>query len=211
MFSPLVAGDDICIVHLQNHLISIFSIMATSFHAPAREELMPKGQLIYDNIHAAYGKVPNLFAFVGYSANGLESYLALQQAQAKGTFNAKERESVYLAVSEVNGCRYCQSAHTAIGKMNGFTDDEILQLRQGYHANPRLNAMVALAKEITETKGRPAQAALDQFFAQGFGNAALVDLVLLVADKIVANYLHNISQIEIDWPLAPVLETEAVG
>jgi len=201
---------DLCIVQTNKIFTLSDTIMTTHFHAPAREELTQDGQLIYDSIKAAFGKVPNLFAFIGYSANGLSSYLTFQQAQAKGTFKAKEREAIYLVVSEVNGCRYCQSAHTAIGKMNGFSEEETLQLRQGYHPNARLNAIVALAKEVTEQQGRVSEATLDQFFAQGFDNAALVDLVMLVADKIAANYLHNLSQIEIDWPLAKSLEPATV-
>jgi AhpD family alkylhydroperoxidase len=42
----------------------------------------------------------------------------------------RKKEVVNLAVSQLNGCKYCQAAHTATGKMNGFTDDQI-ELRKG--------------------------------------------------------------------------------
>jgi AhpD family alkylhydroperoxidase len=43
----------------------------------------------------------------------------------------QRKEVVNLAVSQLNGCKYCQAAHTATGKMNGFTDDQIIELRKG--------------------------------------------------------------------------------
>lgn len=138
--------------------------------------------------------------------NALNNYLAFQQGQTKGAFNAKEREAVNLVVSQLNGYRYCQSAHTAVGKLNGFTDEQILALRAGHSDNPRLQAIVTLAGEITRTQGHPSPASLNAFWAQGLGEATLVDLVSLIADKILSNYLHNITNIPIDFPLATELE-----
>lgn len=177
-----------------------------NFEVPTREQVAPAAQGIFDNLKSQIGMVPNLFATIGYSANALSSYLTFQTAQAKGTFNAKEREAVFLAVSQVNGCAYCQAAHTTLGKMNGFTEDETIELRQGISANPRLRAIVALAKEITANHGRPSIETLEAFFAQGFDNAALIDLIALVADKTLANYVHNVTQVAIDFPIAAPIE-----
>ena len=177
-----------------------------TFEVPTREQVAPEAQGIFDNLQKQVGMVPNLYATIGYSANALGSYLAFQGAQAKGSFNAKEREAVFLAVSQVNGCAYCQAAHTAIGKMNGFSEEETIELRQARSTNDRLNAIVVLAKEITQSHGRPSEVALENFFAQGFDNAALIDLVSLVADKTLANYVHNITQIPVDFPAAQPIE-----
>lgn len=181
-----------------------------TFEVPTRDEVSPEAQGIFDNVKKQVGMVPNLYATIGYSANALGSYLAFQGAQAKGVFNAKEREAVFLAVSEVNGCAYCQAAHTALGKMNGFSEAETIELRQGRSDNARLNAIVALAKNITENKGRANDDKVEAFFAQGFDNGALIDLLALVADKTFANYVHNLTQITIDFPEAQPIEAEPV-
>jgi len=154
----------------------------------------------------AFGMVPNLYATIGYSENALTSYLAFQNAQAKGSFTAKEREAIFLAVSEVNGCAYCQAAHTAIGKMNGFSDDDTVELRAGTHADTRLRTITRLAASITKNHGRPEAALLEDFFALGYDEKGLVDLVALVADKTFANYLHNITQVPVDFPAARKLD-----
>lgn len=177
-----------------------------TFEVPTREQVSPEAQGIFDNLQKQVGMVPNLYATIGNSANALSAYLAFQGAQAKGTFNAKEREAVFLAVSQVNGCAYCLAAHTALGKMNGFTEAETIELRQAKSAYERLNAIVTLAADITRSHGRPSASNVENFFAQGFDNAALIDLVALVADKTLANYVHNITQIPVDFPAAQPIE-----
>lgn len=177
-----------------------------TFTVPTREEVAPAAQEIFDSVNKKIGMVPNIYATIGNSANALGSYLTFQGAQAQGSYNAKEREAVALAVAEANGCSYCQAAHTTIGKMNGFTEAETLDLRAGTSDNTRLNALVTLAKDITLNHGRPSTESVENFFAQGFDNAALMDLVLLIADNTVTNYVNNITGIAIDFPVAKSLE-----
>jgi len=185
--------------------------MAT-FHVPTRDQVSAQNQQLFDNLQKGLGFVPNLYATFGLSDNGLGAYLAFQQSQTKGVFKAKEREAINLVVSQANNCVYCQAAHTALGKLNGFSDEQILQLRAG-HADfdPKLDALVKLAKAITETKGHPDNQLIDQFVAAGYPQNALIDLLLLIGDKIISNYLHSITQIPVDFPAAPALTTEAVA
>ncbi|MEL6191307.1 MAG: carboxymuconolactone decarboxylase family protein [Bacteroidota bacterium] len=179
----------------------------STYSIPTKETAKEGSKAIFENLEKGLGFVPNLYAYIGHSPNALQSYLAFQQAQGQGTFKTREREAVYLAVSQVNGCRYCQSAHTALAKMNGFTDEEAVQLRNGTHADEKLNVLTNLAADIQRTHGKPSQELLNKFFDLGYDEGALVDLVTLVSDKILANYIHNITQIAIDFPVAPELET----
>ncbi len=179
----------------------------SQFTVPTRDQVSPASQESFDGLQKALGFVPNLYATIAYSDNGLPKYIAFQGA--KTSLSNKEKEVVNLVVSEVNGCRYCLSAHTVIGKMNGFSDDEILDFRAGHSSNGKLNTLVVLAKDITENKGRVSPANLDAFYAAGYTNGNLVDVILQVSDKIAMNYLHNLTEIPIDFPVAPALETEA--
>lgn len=175
-----------------------------TFTVPTREQVSPANQTLFDHLHKAVGMVPNLYAAMAHSENGLGKYLAFQGA--KSSLSNKEKEAVNLVVSEVNGCRYCQSAHTVLGKMNGFSDTDILDLRAGKSANPKLNALVSLAKEITQTKAHVKSETLDDFYDSGYNHGNLVDLVLQISDKIAMNYLHNLTQVPIDFPLAAPLQ-----
>jgi len=174
------------------------------FKVPTREEVSPSSQQAFDTLNKSLGFVPNLYATVGLSENGLSKYIAYQEA--KTSLSNKEKEAVNLVVSQVNGCIYCQSAHTVLGKMNGFSENEILNLRDGNSTDPKLKSLVALAKDITENKGRVSTASLNGFYSAGYNDGNLVDLILQISDKIAMNYLHNLTQIPVDFPLAIPLE-----
>jgi uncharacterized peroxidase-related enzyme len=174
-----------------------------TFTVPSRDQVSTTSQLQFDKLQKTLGFVPNLYATIAYSDNGLARYLAFQGA--KTSLSNKEKEAVNLVVSEVNGCQYCLSAHTVIGKMNGFTEDEILDLRSGHSATPKLDALVKLAKAVSEHKGRVSPETLDAFYAAGYTDGNLVDVILQISDKTAMNYLHNLTEVPIDFPVAPAL------
>jgi AhpD family alkylhydroperoxidase len=176
-----------------------------TFNVPTREEVSPANQVLFDNLKKAIGKVPNLYATMAYSQNALGAYLALQGA--KSSLKAKEKEVVNLVVSQVNECDYCLAAHTYIGKLNGFSDEQIIEIRKGTASfDPKLNALAALVKSAVENRSKPEAALVEQFFAAGYTNENLVDVVVLIGDKMVTNYLHGITQVPVDFPPAPALQ-----
>jgi uncharacterized peroxidase-related enzyme len=174
-----------------------------SFTVPSREQVAPANQVIFDNLKAALGFVPNLYATIAHSDNGLARFLAYQNA--KTSLTNKEKEAVNLVVSQVNGCIYCQSAHLVLGKMNGFTDDQLHEIRLAKSSDAKLNALVQLAADITKTRGYSSSTLVDEFFAKGYTNENLIDLILQISDKTAMNYLHNLTKIPVDFPLAPAL------
>lgn len=175
------------------------------FTVPTREEVSANNQAIFDDLKGKIGFVPNLYATMAYSDSALGDYLTFQGS--KTSLSNKEKEVVNLIVSEVNGCKYCQSAHTAIGKMNGFTEEETIELRGGSASwDAKYDALVKLAKEITEFKGNVKPDTLEAFFAASYDKGTLVDVIKQVGDKVVMNYLHNLTNIPIDFPEAKELE-----
>ncbi len=174
-----------------------------NFAVPTREQVGSVNQGIFDTLQKALGFVPNLYAAIAHSENGLAKYLAYQNS--KTSLSNREKEAVNLVVSQVNNCAYCLAAHTTIGKMNGFGDEQILDIRKGKAADVKLNALVQLAEAITKNRGNADTFLVDNFYAQGYTNENLVDLILQVSDKTAMNYLHNLTKVPVDFPLAPAL------
>lgn len=180
-----------------------------TFNVPTRENVSTNNQAIFDNLNKALGFVPNLFATYAHSDTALENYLTF--SNAKTSLSAKEKEVVNLAVSQVNDCIYCLSAHTAIGKMNGFTDAQILELRAGFSSvNSKLDALAKLTKNITENRGKTDDAVLENFFNQGYTKGNLIDVISLVGDKTISNYIHSTTKVPVDFPVAQALELESI-
>ena len=145
----------------------------TKFSVPTRGEVSENNQAIFDNLKNALGFVPNLYAYYAKNETALSDYLTLQNR--KSTLKAKEREVINLVTSQVNGCQYCLSAHTVIGKMNGFTDEQVLELRKGSASfDPKLNALVKFTKAVVENKARINQEVKENFFSAGYSEANLI-------------------------------------
>lgn len=173
----------------------------TKFNVPTRGDVSENNQAIFDNLQKAIGFVPNLYAYFAKNETALGDYLTLQNR--KSTLKAKEREVINLVTSQINGCRYCQSAHTEIGKMNGFTDEQIIELRKGSASfDPKLDALVKLAASIVNNKGNANKELVDSFFKAGYIEANLIDVVIVIGDKTIMNFIHNITELPIDFPIA---------
>lgn len=179
------------------------TLSKAEFSVPSREQVNSTNQEIFDRLNKTLGMVPNLYATIAYSDNGLKRYLDFQNA--KSSLSNKEKEAVNLIVSQINGCIYCQSAHTVIGKMNGFDDTQLRDFRKGKSENVKLNALVKLAADLTKNKGYASDENVEDFFEQGYSKENLIDLILQISDKIAMNYLHNLTKIPVDFPIAPSL------
>lgn len=176
----------------------------TTFTVPTRDEVTPANQAVFDGLHKMIGFVPNLYAYFAKNETALSDYLTLQNR--KSTLKNKEREIINLVTSQVNGCRYCQSAHTVLGKYAGLTDEQIIEVRLGTASfDPKLDALARFTKSVVENRGKADAASKAAFFEAGYTEAHLIDVIIVVGDKIISNYIHNLTGFEIDWPLAEQL------
>jgi uncharacterized peroxidase-related enzyme len=176
----------------------------SNFNVPTREEVSANNQAIFDNLKKAVGFVPNIYGAMAHSEHALGSYL--QFSGAASSFNKKQKEVIDLAVSQLNECRYCQSAHTVTSKMNGFTDDQIIELRRGGASwDSKIDILAKTAVNIVATKGKIGDAALEEFYAAGYTKANVVDLIMAIGIITVTNLFHNVTDVAIDFPVAPAL------
>ncbi|MFA6456124.1 MAG: carboxymuconolactone decarboxylase family protein [Bacteroidota bacterium] len=173
-----------------------------TFTVPTREQVSENNKKIFDGLAKNLGFVPNLFAAFAHSETALSDCLTFQNR--KSTLHAKEREVVNLVVSQINDCRYCQSAHTVVGKMNGFSDEQILEIRKGSASfDEKLHALATFAHDVTLHRGKPSSKTLQNFFAAGYNEANLIDVIILIGEKTISNLLYGVMQFPIDFPLAP--------
>lgn len=177
----------------------------TTINVPTREEVSAGNQAIFDKLQKSFGMVPNLFATLAHSETALATYVALQGA--KSSISGKAREVVNLVVSQVNACEYCLAAHTMVGKMSGFSDAQILEIRHGRASfDVQFDALARLSQGIVQSRGHVDQALVEAFFAAGWTKENLVDVIVAIGDKTVTNYLHATTRIPVDFPAAPQLD-----
>ncbi len=152
------------------------------------------------------GTVPNVYASMMHSENAMNNYY--QFHTRKITLSKKECEAIMLVVSQKNNSLYCLSAHTMIGKLNGFNEAQILDIRLGKATfDKKLDALVKFIKNVIEEKNKTDSGLLQRCFNVGYTHEHLVDALHVVGDGFITNYLTKVLNVPIDFPLAEELST----
>jgi len=153
------------------------------------------------NTRRMFGGTPNLFTTAANAPSTLAAMLDHFARVGKGTLGAAIGEQIAIAVAQSNGCGYCLSAHTAIGGMHGLDPAELAAAKRAGASNPRTAAILRLAVEINRSRGRVSDAVLAEARRAGISDGEIVEVVGHVALNVFTNYLNNVCQTEIDWPV----------
>ena len=107
---------------------------------------------LLDRIQAAFGMTPNMARAMAANPAVLDGWLRLSTSLGR-TLSPKLNERIAIAIAEANGCGYCLSAHTAVGRMVGLDADELHASRRGGSADPKVSAALRFAREGTRSAG----------------------------------------------------------
>lgn len=175
---------------------------------PATIEAAPAAsQPLLQGVKKQIGMVPNLFRLVANSPAALEGYLGLSSALSNGELPAPTRERIALAVAEINGCDYCLSAHTYLGKNVVKLDDaEIAANRNGTSNNIKADAAVRFAAKVATLRGHVTNEDYAAVKAAGYGDAQIIEIVQHVALNTWTNYINTVGQTDIDFPVVTALQ-----
>ncbi len=157
---------------------------------------------LLEAVHQQLGVVPNLFRLVSNSPAALEGYLGLNGALGKGKIDGKTRERIALAIAEINGCDYCLSAHSYLGKnLMKLDEEEMTRNRDGASSDPKANAAVRFAARVARARGHVSDGDLEAVKAAGYDDAQVIEIVLHVALNTLTNYVNEVAQTAIDFPV----------
>jgi uncharacterized peroxidase-related enzyme len=164
-------------------------------------------QPLLATVQKKLGVVPNMFRTIASSPAGLEGYLGLEGALGKDSLGARTRERIALAVAEVNQCGYCLAAHAYLGKNLAKLDEvEIARNRAGGSTDAKAEAAVRFAVRVAQRRGQVTDADLAAVKAAGFGDGAVIEIVLHVALNTLTNYINLVADTDIDFPRVDALK-----
>lgn len=171
---------------------------------PATIEAAPEASRpLLEQVTKQLGSAPNLFRLAAQSPAALEGYLGIFGALGKGRLPAATRERIALAIAEYNGCGYCLSAHTYLGaNLAKLSPEEIAANRKGRSADAKANAALVFAVKVADRRGHVSDVDLHEVRAAGYDDAQIIEIVQHVALNIWTNYLNEVAQTEIDFPVA---------
>lgn len=157
-----------------------------------------------DGTRKMLGSTPNMFTTAAQSPAALTAMNGFFGALGKGTLGGKIGERVAIAIAQANHCEYCLSAHTALGTMHGVDASELSNARSGHSTDAKANAAIQLALAIVSTRGQIDDGALAAARASGLGEGDIVEVVAHVALNVFTNYLNNVAETAVDFPLVPI-------
>ena len=149
----------------------------------------------------AFGMLPNLHGVLAGSPQLLEAYQKLHQLFLDTSFNAEEMTVVWQGINVEHACNYCVPAHTGIAHSMKVDSALIEALRnQQPMPTPKLQALLDMTLTIVRNRGHVSQQDLDSFYAEGYGEQQLLEIILAVSQKVISNYTNHIANTPVDAP-----------
>jgi uncharacterized peroxidase-related enzyme len=146
------------------------------------------------------GFTPNMMAAFAQSPIAFNAWAALLSSLSKA-LDVRTRDSIGLAVSEVNGCNYCLTVHSFTAEhMAKLSAEEIILARKGHANDPKRDAAVQFARKVIETRGQVGDADLQNVRDAGFTEANIIEIVALVAMYTLTNLFNNVFDPDKDFP-----------
>ena len=174
--------------------------MSTRIQTLNPETTTGKSKELFNAVEQKLGFIPNLIKVFGNSPATLQTYLSLGELTASGNFSNKFREQLALSIAEENDCNYCLSAHTAIGKMNGLSEEEIVESRKANASDTKQQAGLQFAQSVTKNRGKVTSEEIKNVKEAGYTDEDILEIILNVVSNTLTNYVNHIAETEIDFP-----------
>lgn len=166
---------------------------------PAQAE--GKTRELLDGVSAMLGATPNLFRVAARAPSALEALVGMFGATGHASLRPKVREAIALTVAQSNGCDYCLSAHTALGKGAGLSQADIDQARDAVSSDPKTANILRFARAVVMERGNVGEEALRELTSAGVSDAETLEIVTVVVLNVLTNYLNLVAGTDIDFPV----------
>jgi len=165
-------------------------------------ETAPEGsKALLEKSLKSNGMIPGLHGVLAGSPQLFEAYQTLHQLFLDSSFNKEELTVVWQTINVEHACHYCVPAHTGIAKMMKVDDSITDALRNETPlADAKLEALRTLTLTITRNRGQVSQEELDAFYAAGYGEQQVLDIIFGLSQKVISNYTNRIANTPVDAP-----------
>ncbi|MFB9052222.1 carboxymuconolactone decarboxylase family protein [Formosa undariae] len=149
----------------------------------------------------ANGMIPGLHGVLAGSPQLFEAYQTLHELFSNSSFNKEELTVVWQTINVEHACHYCVPAHTGIAKMMKVDDAITEALRNETPlADAKLEALRTLTLAMVRNRGHVSQEELEAFYAVGYGERQVLDIILGLSQKVISNYTNHIANTPVDAP-----------
>ncbi|MEW5250815.1 carboxymuconolactone decarboxylase family protein [Microbulbifer sp. 2201CG32-9] len=150
-----------------------------------------------------FGLIPGLHGVMAESPSALAAYQDLHQHFLDSSFDADEMTVVWQTINVEHNCHYCVPAHSAIAK-SMKVDDAINNALVDKTPLPseKLEVLRDTTLTIVRERGVVPDRVLERFYAAGYTQQNLLDIILGLAQKVMSNYTNHFAKTPVDARLA---------
>ncbi|TYB80107.1 carboxymuconolactone decarboxylase family protein [Bizionia gelidisalsuginis] len=147
----------------------------------------------------SYGMIPGLHGVLAGAPKALEAYQTLHELFVNSSFNEEELTVVWQTINVEHACHYCVPAHTGIAQMMKVDDAITEALRSETPLeDSKLEALRTMTLTIVRNRGHVTPDDLNTFYAAGFGEQQVLEIILGVSQKVISNYTNHIANTPVD-------------
>ncbi len=163
----------------------------------APEESKP----LLEKSQKAFGMIPNLHGVLASSPDLLNAYQTLHELFSNSSFNAEELTVVWQTINVEHECHYCVPAHTGIAHMMEV-DPAITEALRNRAPMPteKLQVLHDTTLSMTRNRGQLPEGEIAAFYAAGYEERQLLEIVLGLSQKVISNYTNHLAETPIDSP-----------
>jgi uncharacterized peroxidase-related enzyme len=170
-----------------------------------KEKASEEVSQLYEMIEKKMGRVANIFQLMSNSPAALKGYLQMSENASKTSLSPQLREKIALVVAQANNCHYCLSAHSAIAKMQGVSESDIILSRKGESKDNKERAILQLASRIVKNRAELTDLEVNEARKAGITDQEIVETLFVVMLNMFTNYFNHVAATEVDFPEAPSL------
>ncbi|MBZ2169650.1 MULTISPECIES: carboxymuconolactone decarboxylase family protein [Marinobacter] len=151
-----------------------------------------------------FGMIPGLHAVMAEAPGVLNAYQTLHELVMVSSFDNDERTVVWQSINVEHACHYCVPAHTGIARSMQVSEGLIEALRnESPLPTPKLETLRAFTLAVVRKRGKVSREDLDAFYKAGYGNRQVMEVILILSQKVMSNYINHIAETPIDEPFRP--------
>ncbi len=156
-------------------------------------------------VQRRFGVTPNLTKAMANSPAVLRGYLELSGALNSGVLDGATQEQIALAISQVNRCSYCLSAHSYIAEhVAHLSADDIAAARRSEAPDTKTAALLGFAAAVNDTRGAIAADDVDAVRSAGATDEEIAETIGHVALTVLTNYFAKAAGVDVDFPVVTV-------
>jgi uncharacterized peroxidase-related enzyme len=150
------------------------------------DDLDPEMQAYFAKCQEKLGFIPNVLKAYAFDNTKLKAFVAMadEMMLADSGLSKLEREMIAVAVSSVNHCHYCLTAHGAAVRQRAKDPEMGELIAQNYRAAdlaPRQKAMLDFAVLLTEAPDKIEEADRDELRSAGFTDRDIWDIAAVAS------------------------------